>query len=161
MACVARCYCAIAPSVRAGPCGLSPHDRASPRRGFLAVYGRHRGRPRAFQSRDRALRSCRASSAGDAIWRGHRGDNFVFSVVGLVDAWLTQSERWMTILILAGVVADGHRCHRSVANQCQCNVSYRAYRNAGSYNRDRNKREPHVPFEHRTISNSTGRYRCR
>jgi hypothetical protein len=29
------------------------------------------------------------------------------------------------ILILAGVVVDEHRCHRSVANQCQCNVSHR------------------------------------
>ena len=35
---------------------------------FLAVYGRHRGRPSALRSGDRALRSCRASSAGDAIW---------------------------------------------------------------------------------------------
>ena len=36
--------------------------------GFLAVYGGHRGRPGAPGSGDRALRSCRASSAGDAIW---------------------------------------------------------------------------------------------
>ena len=35
---------------------------------FLAVYGRHRGRSSAFRSGDRALRSCRASSAGDAFW---------------------------------------------------------------------------------------------
>ena len=35
---------------------------------FLAVHGRHCGRPSALRSGDRALRSCRASSAGDAIW---------------------------------------------------------------------------------------------
>ena len=41
--------------------GASPHGH------LLAVYGRHRGRPGAFRSSDCALRSCRASSAGDAI----------------------------------------------------------------------------------------------
>ena len=49
------------------------HDRASPHGHFLAVYGRHRGRPSALRSSDRALRSCRASSAGDAIWRRTSG----------------------------------------------------------------------------------------
>ena len=34
----------------------------------LAAYGRHRGRPGAFRSGDRALRPCRAPSSGDAIW---------------------------------------------------------------------------------------------
>ena len=49
----------------------------------LAVYGRHRGRPGAFRSGDCALRSCRASSAGDAIWPRRRGDNLVLSGRGL------------------------------------------------------------------------------
>ena len=39
----------------------------------LLFTGRHRGRPSALRSGDRALRSCRASSAGDAIWPRHRG----------------------------------------------------------------------------------------
>ena len=42
---------------------------------FLMLYGRHRGRPSALRSGDRALRSCRASSAGDAIWPGRSGGN--------------------------------------------------------------------------------------
>ena len=57
---------------------------------FLAVYGRHRGRPGALGSGDRALRSCRASSAGDAIWRGLQSDNLVLSVVCSVVAWLSR-----------------------------------------------------------------------
>ena len=39
----------------------------------LMSHGRHRGRPGALRSGDRALRSCRASSAGDAIWPRRRG----------------------------------------------------------------------------------------
>ena len=38
-----------------------------------------------LRSRDRALRSCRASSAGDAFWPRRRCGNLVLSVVGL---WL-------------------------------------------------------------------------
>jgi hypothetical protein len=38
---------------------------------------------------NRALRSCRASSAGGAVSRGHRGSNLVLSVVGAVDTWLS------------------------------------------------------------------------
>ena len=49
----------------------------------IAVYGRFRGRPSALRSRDRALRSCRASSAGDAFWPRHPGRNLVLSAVGL------------------------------------------------------------------------------
>ena len=50
--------------------GDSPAHGGAWRRGnFLKVpRGGHRGRPRNFGSSDRALRSCRASSAGDAIW---------------------------------------------------------------------------------------------
>ena len=39
----------------------------------LAAHGRHRGRPRALRSGARALRSCRTSSAGDAVWPRRRG----------------------------------------------------------------------------------------
>ena len=38
----------------------------------------------------RPLRFCRAPPAGDAIWRGHRGDNLVLSVDSFVDTWLSQ-----------------------------------------------------------------------
>ena len=51
---------------QSGDCAA--HDRASPHGHFPGLYGRHRGRPGASRSRDRALRSGRASSAGDAIW---------------------------------------------------------------------------------------------
>ena len=66
------------------------HDRASPHGHVLAVYGRHRGRASALRSGDRALRSCRASSAGDAIWPRRWGGNLVLSVVGAVVAWLSR-----------------------------------------------------------------------
>ena len=66
------------------------HDRASPHGHFLAAHGRHRGRPSASRSGDRALRSCRASSAGDAIWHRRPGGNLVLSVVGSVVAWLSR-----------------------------------------------------------------------
>ena len=56
----------------------------------LLCYGRHRGRSSASRSGDRALRSCRASSAGDAIWPRRRGVNLVLSVVGPVVAWLSR-----------------------------------------------------------------------
>jgi predicted ATPase len=57
--------------------------------GVVAVYWEHRGRPSALQSRARALRPYRASSAGDAFWPRCRGRNLVVSVVGLVGAWLS------------------------------------------------------------------------
>ena len=54
--------------------GDSPaHDRASRHGHFPTAHGRHRGRPGALRSGDRALRSCRASSAGDAFWRRRSG----------------------------------------------------------------------------------------
>jgi predicted ATPase len=57
---------------------------------FPALYGRHRGKPCAFRSGDRALRSCRASSAGVAIRPRQQGGRLVLSVVGPVDAWLSR-----------------------------------------------------------------------
>ena len=83
--------CGAVPGARREARGDSPaHDRASPHGHFLAVHGRHRGRPSALRSGDRALRSCRASSAGDAIWPRRRGGNLVLSVVGPVVAWLSR-----------------------------------------------------------------------
>ena len=56
----------------------------------LVLDGRHCGRPSALRSGRRALRSCRASSAGDAIWPRRRGVNPMLSVVGAVVAWLSR-----------------------------------------------------------------------
>ena len=64
-------------------------DRASPYGYVVAVYGRHRARPGALQSGAHALRSCRASSAGDAIWPRRPCGYFVLSVVGSVVSWLS------------------------------------------------------------------------
>ena len=55
----------------------------------LMLYGRHCGKPGTLRSGDRALRSRRASSAGDAIWPGRWGLSLVLSVVGCVAAWLS------------------------------------------------------------------------
>ena len=55
----------------------------------LAAYGGHRGRPGTLGSGDCALRPCRASSAGDAIWPRCRGGSFILSVVGSVGAGLS------------------------------------------------------------------------
>ena len=83
--------CGAVPGARREASGDSPaHDRASPHGYLLDVYGRHRGRPGALRSGDRALRSCRASSAGDAIWPRRRGGNLILSVVGSVVAWLSR-----------------------------------------------------------------------
>ena len=79
------------PGARGEAKGDSPaHDWASPHGNFLTVYGGHRGRPGALRSGDRALRSCRASSAGDAIWPRRWGGNLILSVVGSVVAWLSR-----------------------------------------------------------------------
>ena len=87
----ARACCAVS-GARGEARGDGPaHDRASSHGHIFAVHWRYRGRPSALRSGDRALRSCRASSAGDAIWPRRRGGNFVLSVVGLVDAWLSRS----------------------------------------------------------------------
>ena len=43
-----------------------------------------------LRSGARALRSCRASSAGDAIWPRHSGGNLILSVAGSVVAWLSR-----------------------------------------------------------------------
>ena len=56
----------------------------------LLLTGDIRARPSTFRSRDCALRSCRASSAGDAIWPRCRGGYFVLSVVGSVVSWLSR-----------------------------------------------------------------------
>ena len=56
----------------------------------LLCHGGHRGRPSALRSGDRALRSCRASSAGDAIWPRRPGVSLILSVVGSVVAWLSR-----------------------------------------------------------------------
>ena len=57
---------------------------------FLTGYGGHRRRPGALGSGDRALRSCRASSAGDAVWPRRCGDNLSLPVVDSVVAWLSR-----------------------------------------------------------------------
>jgi predicted ATPase len=56
----------------------------------LVFYGRYRARSNASRSGNRALRSGRASSAGDTFWRGGSGVSLVLSVVGPVDAWLSR-----------------------------------------------------------------------
>ena len=65
-------------------------DRASPHGHFLGVDGRHCQRPSALRSGHRALRSCRTSPAGDAIWARRRGVNPMPSVDGAVVAWLSR-----------------------------------------------------------------------
>ena len=51
---------------------------------------KHCGRPSALRSGARALRSCRASSAGDAFRPRRPGGNLVQSVAGPGDAWLSR-----------------------------------------------------------------------
>jgi class 3 adenylate cyclase len=71
--CLSRSRGAV-PGARGEAKGDSPaHGRASHNGNFLTRYGGHQGRPGALGSGDRALRSCRTSSAGDAIWPRHSG----------------------------------------------------------------------------------------
>ena len=66
------------------------HDRASPHGCFLDVYWRHREGRAHFDQRACALRFCRASSAGGAIWPRHSEWQLVLSSIGSVDAWLSR-----------------------------------------------------------------------
>ena len=65
----------------------------------LLLHGRHRGRPSASRSGDRALRSCRASSAGDAIWPRRSGcqscpiGRWALWMLGYPDAALADADR--------------------------------------------------------------------
>ena len=68
----------------------SRHDWPSPDGNVFIVHGRRRGRPSALRSGDRALQSCRASSAGDAIWTRRKCVNLELSVDSAVDAWLSR-----------------------------------------------------------------------
>ena len=66
--------------------------------GILAAHGRRRGRPSALRSGARALRSCRASSAGDAIWPRYRRVNFIYRscalwLLGYPEAALADADR--------------------------------------------------------------------
>ena len=67
------------------------YGRASAHGRFLVVFGGHRGSPSALQSVARALRSCRASTAGDAVRARCPGVGLVLALVGAVVAWLSWS----------------------------------------------------------------------
>ena len=83
--------CGAVPYARQEARGDSPaHGRASPHGHVLAGNGRHCARPDALRSGSRALRSCRASTAGDAIWPRRPGGNLVLSVEGFVGTWLSR-----------------------------------------------------------------------
>ena len=56
----------------------------------LLTDGRSAGRPSAFRSGACALRSCRASSAGDAIWSRRRSGDLEFRSLASVVAWLSR-----------------------------------------------------------------------
>ena len=56
----------------------------------FVVHGRHRRRTSTLRSGACALRTCRASSAGDAIWPRRPRSNLVLSVVGPVVSWLSR-----------------------------------------------------------------------
>ena len=88
--CLSRSRGAV-PGARGEAKGDSPaHAWASPDGNVLTGYGGHRGRPGALGSGDRALRSCRASSAGDAVWPRRCGGYLSLPVVGSVVAWLSR-----------------------------------------------------------------------
>ena len=67
-----------------------------------------------FDQGDRALRSCRASSAGDAIWPRRRGGNSWLSVVGSVGAWLSRGRACGHRARAQGCARDRPRCHIDV-----------------------------------------------
>ena len=100
------------------------HDRASPHGHFLAVYGGHCGRPSALRSGDRALRSCRASSAGDAIWPRRPGVNLMLSVVGSVDAWLSRGRARRRRPRAQGCARDRPSRHVDVCAGCHASVTH-------------------------------------
>jgi hypothetical protein len=94
--------CGVQRRCNAQPCNAVPgarrqargdslvDDRASPHGYFLGMDGKHRGRSSALRSGRCALRSCRASAAGDAIWSRRSGVNLVLSVARPVVARLSR-----------------------------------------------------------------------
>ena len=68
----------------------SADGRASPHGHFPAVHRRLRDSSGTLRSGDRAVRSCRASSSGDAIWTRQQGVNLILSLVGSVVSWLSR-----------------------------------------------------------------------
>ena len=80
--------CGAVPGARREARGdSSAYDRSSPHGHVLGGNGRDRARPGALQSGTRALRPCRAPSAGDPIWPRRPGVSLVLSVEGFVDTW--------------------------------------------------------------------------
>ena len=71
-------------------------------------------KPGTFRSRDRAVRSCRAPSAGDAIWARRPGDTIVLSVVGSVDARLPRGRAGRRKRRTQGCARDRPSCHVDV-----------------------------------------------
>ena len=79
--------CGAVPGARRESRGDSAtHDGPSPH----GLFRKHCGRPSALRSGARALRSCRASSAGDAFRPRRPGGNLVQSVAAPGDAWLSR-----------------------------------------------------------------------
>jgi class 3 adenylate cyclase len=82
---------AAGPDARSEARNERPAPHGTSFRGYIfAVYGRHRGRTGAPRTGDCALRCCRTSTAGDAVWFGCRGACLILSVVGLVAARLSR-----------------------------------------------------------------------
>jgi class 3 adenylate cyclase len=105
--------------------GHSPaHDRASRAGNVLAVHGRHHGRPKALQSGIRALRSCCASSVGDAIWPRRWGNNPVLAATGSVVAWLPRGGARGPRTRARERARNWSRCH---ANACAVRHGFDAY----------------------------------
>ena len=103
------------PGARRETTGDSPaHGRASPHGQLVAVHGGHRGKSNALRSGDCALRPCRASYAGDAIWPRRRGSGLVLSVVGPVDTWLSRRRARRRRPRGRGCAGDWPSCHFDV-----------------------------------------------
>ena len=91
---------------------------------FLLSTGHICGRARAFRSLDSALRACRASSAGHAIWPRRPGGSLVLSVGDLVVAWPSRCRTCRHKTRTHGCARDGPSCHFDVCAGLRIYVSY-------------------------------------
>ena len=82
------------------------------------------GRARALRSLDSALRACRASSAGHAIWPRRPGGSLVLSVGDLVVAWPSRCRTCRHKTRTHGCARDGPSCHFDVCAGLRIYVSY-------------------------------------
>ena len=129
--CDARACGAVPGARREARGDSSAHDRASPHGQFLAVYGRHRGRPSASTIEAIALYDpAEHRPLATRFGARRQGGNLVLSVVGLVVAWLSRGRARGRRPRAQGCARDRPSCHFDV---CACFTTSASASLCGNY----------------------------